>query len=299
MRNYTFYGSMSQIPSSIGALINLKCLAICGVPELTTLPDSIGMLQSLTELDISSTSIRELPYTIVNLKGLKVLKMNRSHMQKLPKAMGMLEKLEEIYGENCLRLEMIPGDIQRLHFLKILKLTKTRVQNVPQLPQSLVSLCLSSTAIKKAPKITNLVSLRNLELCFTNSTSIEAFPKARTYSPCCMLELPRFTHISSYWGRICCLKELQLIDCDNLSHLGQLPSGLRKLEVHSCNLLEVVDLCNLGNLQLLLIDTCPELVEIQGLDRLELLERLSIKGCNSLRRLPNLSNFKKLKIDWW
>ncbi|KAF8034761.1 hypothetical protein BT93_C0927 [Corymbia citriodora subsp. variegata] len=128
IRNYTFYGSMSQIPSSIGALINLKCLVICGVPVLTTLPDSIGMLQSLTELDISSTSIRELPYTIVNLKGLKVLKMNRSRMQKLPEAMGMLEKLEEIYGENCLRLEMIPSDIQRLHFLKILKVTKTCVQ---------------------------------------------------------------------------------------------------------------------------------------------------------------------------
>ncbi|XP_056174740.1 disease resistance protein L6-like isoform X2 [Syzygium oleosum] len=137
IRNYNFFGSISQVPRSIGALIKLECLAICGVPELTTLPDSIGMLQSLAELDISSTSIRELPNIIVNLKSLKVLKMNRSRMQKLPEAMGMLKKLEEIYGENCLWLEMIPGDIGRLPFLKILKLTQTRVQNVPQLPQSL------------------------------------------------------------------------------------------------------------------------------------------------------------------
>ncbi|XP_039165216.1 disease resistance protein RPV1-like [Eucalyptus grandis] len=130
--------SISQIPSSIGALVNLECLAICGARKLKTLPNSIGMLKSLAELDVSSTGIVELPNTIVNLKSLKVLKMNRSHMQRLPEAIGMLEKLEELHGEDCMRLEMIPSDIMRLPFLKILKLTQTRVENVPKLPQSLI-----------------------------------------------------------------------------------------------------------------------------------------------------------------
>ncbi|KAI6681284.1 hypothetical protein NL676_035165 [Syzygium grande] len=69
----------------------------------------------------------------------------------------MLEKLEEIYGEDCNWLEMIPGDIGRLLSLKILKLIGTRVENVPELPQSLQSLCLSSRAVGKAPEISNLV----------------------------------------------------------------------------------------------------------------------------------------------
>ncbi|XP_048134131.1 protein PopC-like [Rhodamnia argentea] len=211
------------------------------------------MLKSLAELDISRTVIAELPDAIVNIKSLKVLKMNGSQMQKLPEAIGMLEKLEEIYGEDCKRLGMIPADIVRLPFLKTLKLTQTRMQNVPKLPQSLLSLCLSSTATAKAPEISNLVNLRNLGLCFPSSTSVKYFPKANTYSPCCMLELPRITSINSYLGCLGYLKELQLHNCRNLRQIGQLPSSLRKLTVQNCNLLEVVDLSNLENLQLLLI----------------------------------------------
>ncbi|KAL3745541.1 hypothetical protein ACJRO7_014626 [Eucalyptus globulus] len=309
------YDTISKIPSSIGALVNLECLAIRGAPNLTTLPDSIGMLKSLAELDVSRTGIVELPNSIVNLKRMKVLKMNGSRIQKLPEAIGMLEKLEEIYGECCTRLEMISGDIVRLSFLKILKLTQTRVQNVPKLPQSLVSLCLSSTATKEAPEISNLVSLRNLELCFTSSTSIKYFPKVQTYSPCCMLELPRITSIRSYLGCLCYLKELVLHNCKNLRQIGQLPSSLRKLTVQNCILLEVVDLSNLENLlELSLQDRVSDIqglehltllqclrvfycksTKFSGLERLENLQLLWISHCPFLQRLPDLSNFKILK----
>ncbi|KAI6681279.1 hypothetical protein NL676_035160, partial [Syzygium grande] len=111
IENYNLSGSISQVPSSIGALVNLERLVICGAIKLTTLPDSIGMLKGLAELDVSDTGIAELSNAIVNLKSLKVLKMSRSHIQKLPEAIGMLEKLEEIYGEYCHRLKMIPSDI--------------------------------------------------------------------------------------------------------------------------------------------------------------------------------------------
>ncbi|KAK3437180.1 hypothetical protein EUGRSUZ_C01649 [Eucalyptus grandis] len=309
------YDTISKIPSSIGALVNLECLAIRGAPNLTTLPDSIGMLKSLAELDVSRTGIVELPNSIVNLKSMKVLKMNGSRIQKLPKAIGMLEKLEEIYGECCTQLEMISGDIVRLPFLKILKLTQTRVQNVPKLPQSLVSLCLSSTATKEALEISNLVSLRNLELCFTSSTSIKYFPKVQTYSPCCMLELPRITSIRSYLGCLCYLKELVLHNCKNLRQIGQLPSSLRKLTVQNCILLEVVDLSNLENLlELSLQDRVSDIqglehltllqclrvfycksTKFSGLERLENLQLLWISHCPFLQRLPDLSNFKILK----
>ncbi|XP_030534093.2 disease resistance protein L6-like [Rhodamnia argentea] len=297
--NYDLSGSISQVPSSIGALANLERLVITGAIKLKTLPDSIGMLKGLVELDVSGTGIAELPNAVVNLKSLKVLKMSRSHMQKLPEAIGMLEKLEKIYGADCTRLEIIPSDIVRLPFLKILTLTKTQVENVPELPQSMVSLCLSSSATEKAPEISNLVNLRNLELYFTSSKSKD-FPSARNYSHTyCMLKLPRITCISSYLGCLCCLEELELKNCENLCHIGQLPSGLRKLTVDGGNLLEVVDLSNLSNfknLKDLTVRDCPKLVEVQGLDRVESLESLYIERCSSLR-LPDLSNWKKLK-EW-
>ncbi|KAI6681287.1 hypothetical protein NL676_035168 [Syzygium grande] len=211
IEKYGFYGSISRVPSSIGELVNLERLVIVGATKLMMLPDSIGMLKRLAELDISETGITELPITIVNLESLKVLKMNYSRMQKLPEAIGMLEKLEEIYGKDCTLLEMIPSDIARLPVLKILKLTDTLVKNVPKLPQSL------------------------------------------------------------------------------------LPSSLREFGVYDCRSLEVVDLSDLSNFKKLMVFRgCPKLGEIQGLDKLESLESLHIRGC-SLLRLPDLSNWKKLK----
>ncbi|KAI6681278.1 hypothetical protein NL676_035159 [Syzygium grande] len=129
--------SIREVPTSIGALINLEHLVICGESELTTLPHSIGSLKSLVELNVSCIGIIKFPNTIVNLKSLKVLKMNKSGMKKLPEVIGELEKLEEIYGEDCNQQEMIPGDIERLPSLKILKLKGIRVENVAELPQSL------------------------------------------------------------------------------------------------------------------------------------------------------------------
>ncbi|KAL3745544.1 hypothetical protein ACJRO7_014629 [Eucalyptus globulus] len=315
IESYYFPTSISQVPSSIGALINLERLAICGATYLTILPNSIGMLKCLTKLDVSDTGIAELLNTIINLKSLKALNMSHSCMQKLPEAIGMLEKLEEIYGVNCNWLETIPGDIVRLPSLKNLVLTKTRVENVPKLPQSLVCLCLSSRASEKAPDISNLVSLRSLELCFTSSTSIgwktirgdfcrtmrgsRHVAKETIDIACCKLELSTISSISSYSGCLRYIKRLEIINCKNLRQIGQLPFSLTELMVNNCNLLEVMDLSNLSNfknLKDLEEWDCPRLVEIQGLDKLESLESLIIGRCSSWLCLPDLSNWKKLKM---
>jgi len=102
------------------------------------------MLKYLVELDVSCTSIVELPNSIVNLKSLKVLKIGGSLMQKLPDAIGKMEKLEEIDGEGCQKLEVIPSDIVGATSLQILELRETHVENVPMLLESLVSIFLSS-----------------------------------------------------------------------------------------------------------------------------------------------------------
>ncbi|KAF8034827.1 hypothetical protein BT93_C0985 [Corymbia citriodora subsp. variegata] len=285
--------------------------------KLTTLPNSIGLLKYLVELDVSYTRIVELPNTIVNLKSLKVLKMNQSHMQKLPEAIGMLERLEEIHGKNCECLKMIPDDIVRLHSLKFLDLTETHLWNVPKLPQNLVRLYLSSRAAEKALEISSLVSERNLELSFDSSNYHSNFP-CESYAgitspsfntspktapdisiPFYRSKLSSMTSISSsYLGCLCCLEELQLTHCQNLHRIGKLPSGLRKLVLSNCDLLEDVDLSNLSNfknLKHLEVCFCPKLIEIQGLDKLESLETLWIRFCHSLRSLPNISNLKKLR----
>ncbi|KAF8034759.1 hypothetical protein BT93_C0925 [Corymbia citriodora subsp. variegata] len=309
---FTDYGLLREVPSSFGELRNLKCLAICGAFSLKRLPDSIGMLICLIELDVSNTGIVELPNTISKLECLKVLKVNGSHMQKLPEAIGKLENLEEIYGLNCKWLETIPNNIARLPFLKILKLTKTCMKDVPEFLQSLLTLCLTSQAPEKAPETSNLGSLRYLELSSMHFGSI--YRGEGTYGPCCHLQLTRITSISSYLGYFRCLKELRL-ECGKLRHIRQLPSSLRKLKIVRCNSLEVFDLSNLENLlelelggqnfnvqglegltslECLRVRHCKS-SEFSGLERLENLRLLLIADCSSLQTLPNLSNFENLE----
>ncbi|KAI6681286.1 hypothetical protein NL676_035167 [Syzygium grande] len=200
----------------------------------------------------------------------------------------MLEKLEEIYGEDCNWLEMIPGDIGRLLSLKILKLIGTRVENVPELPQSLQSLCLSSRAVGKAPEISNLVGT------------------SKYHRHKLLFGLPLLS------------KELELKNCKNLRHIGQLPSSLRKLTVENCCLLEVVDLSNLEKLLELTFHEqrfdiqCLEGLEgltllqrfrvlkfqcgkFSGLERLENLRLSHFEDSGSLETLPDLSNLKNLE----
>ncbi|KAL3730473.1 hypothetical protein ACJRO7_027484 [Eucalyptus globulus] len=308
----------------LSAFLFLELLILRRCSELTTLPNSIEMLQCLVELDVSYTSFTELPNTIVNLKSLKLLKMNSSHIQKLPKAIGMMEKLEEIYGENCKWLEMIPIDIVKLRFLKILKFTCTRLKNVPKLPQSLVSLCLSSSTAEKILEISNLnlPSIRNLEFCFSGGDNISSvFYKSERrphalYSSSSM-KLPSVTGISSFGGWLHCT-ELQLSECKNLRHILRLPSGLRKLEIRDCPLLEVIDLSNLeyllelrlindeicvsdiqrledlASLRCLRVRNCKS-SKFSGLERLKNLRILQLWMCPFLQTLPNLSNFKNLQ----
>ncbi|XP_039165452.1 putative adenylate cyclase regulatory protein [Eucalyptus grandis] len=265
----------------------------------------------------------ELPNTIVNLESLKVLKMNGTSVKKLPEAIGMMEKLEEIHGNDCKELKMIPSDIGRLPLLKILALTATIVENVPELPQSLISLCLSSRAVGKVPEIynrVNLPSLRNLELCFgkdNDETFVyyesERQPHAFSSS---RMKLLNITSVTSFGAWFHCARELELIRCETLCQIQHLPSGLRKLKIRNCSLLEVVDLSNLGNLlELSLLNN--QNCHIQGhedlallqhlkvyncrsskfnwLERLKNLRHLQLKMCPSLQTLSNLSNLKNLK----
>ncbi|KAL3745551.1 hypothetical protein ACJRO7_014634 [Eucalyptus globulus] len=246
--------------------------------------------------------------------------MNRSCITNLPATIGMWEKLEEIHGEDCLALQTIPNDIVRLCFLKIFKLTETHVKIVPELPPSLISLCLSSVAA-----VLDTSNLRNLKLSFPTLTSITAMEMDRSYNPWWIrkllkleylrLELPSITSIPSDLDHLYCLKELLLVRCKNLRHIGLLPSSLSKLTVSHCSVLQSIDLSNLQkllelrlsfgipniqgleglrSLQCLKLSSC-EFGNLSGLERLENLQVLSIELCSLLHTLPTLSNLKYLK----
>ncbi|KAF8034845.1 hypothetical protein BT93_C1003 [Corymbia citriodora subsp. variegata] len=312
------FTSIEELPNTIFDLKSLKMLKMNN--SHMKLSNSIGMLQCLVELDVSFTSIEELPNTIVDLKSLKILKMNYSHMRKLPEGIVKMEKLEEIHGNYCRALE-IPGDIVRLSSLKILELKETCVKNVPELPPSLVSLCLTSGAVQNFPDIFNLMnrsSLKKMYIIFGEGDDGICVELDLPYRPISNNSLRMSLPSSeiSFGGWLRCTRELILLECKNLRQIQQFPSGLRKLAISNCYLLEVVDLSRLENLlelRLIALEICDirgleALASLQrlqvcecksfkfsGLERLKNLQSLLLSTCPFLQTLPNLTNSKNLQ----
>ncbi|KAF8029100.1 hypothetical protein BT93_E1694 [Corymbia citriodora subsp. variegata] len=249
---------MVKQTSELYAFLSLKVSILKECEDLTKLFNSIGMLKYITELDVSNTSIAELPNTIVNLKSLKVLRMNSSYIQKLPEAIGMMEKLEEIYGEHCRLLEMFPSDIVRLPSLKILKLTGTCVDNVPELPPSLVATRL---------EVLNLSDCRMLKET---------------------LELSPFVSI-----KVLILKGCRVLT--RLSNSIEMLKYLVELDVSNTSIVELPNaIINLKNLKVLKINDSRMQKLPEAIGMMEKLEEIYGERCMQLEMIP--SDIKRLPI---
>ncbi|KAL3717512.1 hypothetical protein ACJRO7_009014, partial [Eucalyptus globulus] len=124
---------ISKLPQSIRGLKDLESLCLSRCSALRELPDSIGGLESLLELDLSYTKVTELPDSIGDLRKLKVIRVDHSKIRKIPTTIGTVEKLEEFHAKKCLNLEGdIPRGIGSLSFLKILNLSHTCIRSVPK-----------------------------------------------------------------------------------------------------------------------------------------------------------------------
>ncbi|XP_030470815.2 disease resistance protein RPV1-like [Syzygium oleosum] len=269
--------------------------------HFTQRPNLIENFNSLIQLNLLGSIIRELPDVIGNMKNLKVLKM-RCPLRKLPSTIGMLEKLEELEAWGT--FAEIPDNIGNLRFLKILVLGSHRISAVPQLPESLINLCCKTTSMETLPNFSNLLNLRNLRLTLwfnlEGPSKLEAAPSAWWIGTLRMLEFlklssPCITTLSSDLVLLSQLKKLKL-QCCNLQCLPRLPANLSYLGIKSCRRMKTTnDLSNLKALSDLVIVRCDELIEIRGLEGLENLKTLELVELSSLAKLPHLTNLNKLK----
>ncbi|KAK3417838.1 hypothetical protein EUGRSUZ_H03824 [Eucalyptus grandis] len=150
-------------------LVRLTDLYLRGCP-LNRLPDTIENLKRLITLDISETDVKELPDSIGKLQNLKVMKMEQCDVERIPDAFWRLEKLEEIEG-----IKKNPGHpfhlkigdcIHKNQSLRILRLWGADLYELPRLPESLIILQLGSLYMDKYPDLSNLTTLKELDLTF-------------------------------------------------------------------------------------------------------------------------------------
>ncbi|PKI53252.1 hypothetical protein CRG98_026384 [Punica granatum] len=300
------FTGITELPNSIACLKKLERLSLMGCLKIKKLPDPLGDLRSLIELDISSAHLIELPDSIGNLEELKVIRMEGCRVRKLPKSVGMMKKLEELHadsssleGEMPIEIGMLsamrildlsstnicllPSTTSQLSSLQILKLHGCRMLGeLPILPTSLVSLVFSSSEeLGMVPDVSKLTNLTDLSLFIEikgNSWG-QIRPTNKRYSH--QSESPN----PSRWMRQEWAIKRRMGWIANLHKLERL--ALHVLNIPSVPA-ELSTLSQLKNLSL----SGPELREIPQLPTNLWCLNLSLLAANT--KLPCLSNLKQL-----
>ncbi|KAL7186364.1 hypothetical protein ACSBR2_028164 [Camellia fascicularis] len=94
------------LPNSISDLVNLTALLLANCTSLTYVPP-LGKLRALEDLDLSFTSIEEVPQGVDMLVNLRSLNMEDAFLEKIPS--GTLSRLSHL---QLLRLQGKPVEIQ-------------------------------------------------------------------------------------------------------------------------------------------------------------------------------------------
>lgn len=320
---------IDRLPNSIESLRKLRSLLLGNCRNLLELPPSVGNLVSLEVMDLSSTKIATLPRSVKHLKILKVLKMEKTHLEKFPKDIKNLEKLEEMDLSKCWNLKGIFCDIRGLSSLKIFRLSSTKISGLPwtlpllshlqqldlsecdqlwdlqRLPSSLIILRWGSKTMGTVPDLSFLRNLKELYL-------------GDNFDPTDRMQNSSFEPPQIDWlTRLANLEILELC----LSKITTLPVHFRKLQLRKL-VLHHAHLCDLrelpSSLSVLCLQDCviqySQFSTVRSLSELELkhchlactislqdlrrLEHLKISDCHvrKLDGLENLPHFKRLTL---
>ncbi|XP_041856833.1 leucine-rich repeat and calponin homology domain-containing protein 1 isoform X2 [Melanotaenia boesemani] len=145
-----YHNCIRTIPDSIITLQSLTSLnlsrnqlgslpaCLCGLPlrvlnasnnKLVSLPETIGQLQSLMELDISCNEITALPRHIGRLKALRELNVRRNLLCVLPEDLADLPLVK--FDFSCNKVSTIPVCYRKMKQLQSLQLENNPLQSPP------------------------------------------------------------------------------------------------------------------------------------------------------------------------
>jgi len=161
----------NTIPESFCTLTNLKYLEFsAGVGfGIKSLPDSIGNLTKLTELNIHNNQLTSLPDSLGNLTNLTELNIHNNQLTSLPDSMRNLTKLQVlIISQN--KLTSLSDSIGKLTNLTNLSIYDNQLTRLPDSIGNLTKLAnfiLCANKLFELPdSIGNLTNLRNLDISY-------------------------------------------------------------------------------------------------------------------------------------
>ncbi|KAK5773245.1 disease resistance protein RGA2-like [Gossypium arboreum] len=248
---------LTALPNSIGALKHLRDLDLAKCEGIRELPRSFYKLRSLQSLNLGGTGLKQLPDSVQRLIELRHLEITvkAEHLKEI--RAGCWTSLQYLKLNWCIGLECLPEGMQYLKSLRTLVLF--RCGSLVSLPRSL----------KFLTKLEHLEIVR----CFRINLKMELEE-----------EEDKDLQLS--------LKTFSLLGLDDLGDLPRLllqgsSSTLQQLRIKHCLELSVLPvwLLNLTSLRELEISSCHYLSALpEGIDRLTNLRKLTIRGCPELSK---------------
>ncbi len=212
-----WYG-LNAVPEAIRELSRLSSLRIKFTNRPTSLPNSLGQLAQLENLEISAGRMKVLPDSIGNLTRLQRLDVSANHLTSLPDSVGRLAKLR-ILNVSMNQLERLPESLGDLQELEELMLYENRLNTLPDSLgklKRLKALAISLNAINSLPEsLAGLVALETFDVSGNNLTSVPGFLCSLANLRFVGLGENKLTHLPDALGR---LTQLEFL---NLSNHGQ------------------------------------------------------------------------------
>ncbi|XP_024163797.1 disease resistance protein RUN1-like [Rosa chinensis] len=273
--------NLVHFASSVSGFKSLKVLNLSGCSKVNKLPNDMGHLESLEELYLNDTGIRELPTSIERLERLSLLNMvDCKHLLCLPSSVGGLKSLKDLNLSGSSKLEKLPYELGHVACLENLDVSGSGIREVPSYIGLLKNLKELSVAGCKAesPKSWNMMF-----------NPFQLFLK-RSY-------VPARLSLACLSG-LCSLTYLDLSDC-NLSEeaipndFGCLAS-LRNLNLSQNQFVRLPEsISQLSRLEYLWLDWC---LELRTLPEIPPHVWVNVSNCNSLDTLPNQMGLCNLAI---
>lgn len=189
---------LKEVPDELGR--NLPGLEILNMSnnQLTTLPDSIVYMTSLTQLSVLHNVIETLPQRIGLMCNMRRLEISNNRLKTLPDTFAALTQIKRLDLEsNCLRL--LPENLDLMVKLETLNVNKNRLLRLPR-------------CLHRMPSLTLLTANKNCISYIPND-----IVKSRTIEKLSLCNND-LTSLPERLGEMICLKELAL-DFNKLSFL--------------------------------------------------------------------------------
>ncbi|KAK4707705.1 hypothetical protein R3W88_028630 [Solanum pinnatisectum] len=293
---------ISRPPSSVVCLNKLKFMSFAKQRYSVSLKDGVYFvfpqvnegLRSLEDLDLSYCNLIDggLPEDIGSLSSLKELNLSGNNFEHLPQSIAQLGALRSLDLKECKRLKELPGFMGMPNLVTL----NLSINNIGHLPQSIAQLgalrSLDLSYCKRLKELPGFMGMQNLEtLNLSNCLNLEEVHQSLGFlKKLCTLKLTNCKRLKRF-PALCIdsLDYLCLRDCSSLEKIPEILGSMKvELEIHMLDsVIRALGFRGFENLATLPSSIC----------KLESLVSLNVSDCSKLKNFPEeIGDLENLEI---